>query len=345
MLELALEDLNQDGGVLGRRLVLETADTASKPEQGSTAALDVLDAGAEMVMVTCDFDFGSPAAFAAVERGVLAFSSCAAGLEFGVEGIGPLAYTLSTSTPGQAATMAEWAFHEQGYRTGYVLTDQSLEYPKDLSSMFVQHFTDIAGPQSILGTDGFEIDDTNFAAHISRYNELPKEPDFIFLATGSYAESGPALVRQLRAAGIDVPLLSAEAFDGDFWLDAVPDLSDFYYATYASIFGDDPDPAVNELFDRYEEKYGERPPLGNSVTGYSVGEAFAIAAERAGTTEGQALAEALDTFEEEPLLVGPTTFTPELHANVQRPMRVMEIQNGKHSFLMEYVNKQVPESE
>ena len=53
-------------------------------------------------------------------------------------------------------------------------------------------------------------------------------------------------VKQIRAAGLDMPLLGDEDLDGDYWKEAVPGLSDVYYSTYASIYGDDPDDQVNE---------------------------------------------------------------------------------------------------
>ena len=48
--------------MLGRQLEIVTADTKSDPAQRTNAAIEVLEQGAEMVIVTCDFDFGAAAA-------------------------------------------------------------------------------------------------------------------------------------------------------------------------------------------------------------------------------------------------------------------------------------------
>ena len=37
----------------------------------------------------------------------------------------------------------------------------------------------------------------------------------------------------------------------------------------------------------------------------------------------------LDTFDKEPLVVGPTTWTPELHIETTRPMSIIGVQDGK----------------
>lgn len=45
----------------------------------------------------------------------------------------------------------------------------------------------------------------------------------------SLQPGGAAAVRQIRATGIKMSMIAATSMDGNFWLDAVPDLSDFYY--------------------------------------------------------------------------------------------------------------------
>ena len=52
-------------------------------------------------------------------------------------------------------------------------------------------------------------------------------------------------------------------------------------------------------------------------------------AERAGTLEVAAVLAELDRFEAEPLLVGPTGFTPDSHFAETRPLVVIEVRAGK----------------
>lgn len=340
-LELAIEDINAAGGINGRQFKLVRADMKSDPALGANAALEVIDKGAQVVMVTCDFDMGSPAAFAAVEKGLLVFSSCAASTKFGVEGIGPLAFTMSTAAPAQGAIMAEWAYKERGYKTAYILLDDTADYMKQVAAAFEARFAELAGKDAIVGKDIFKNPDTSIASQITRFKSLATEPDCILFA--SHPPGGASALRQIRAAGIETPILSTESMDGNYWIDAVPTLSDFYYAAYASLWGDDPYPKFNELMDRYEERFGERPTIGNGITGYSVGEAIARAAEKSGSFDGKALQAVLEAFDKEPLIVGPTTFTPELHINLNRPMRIIQVQNGKYSFVTEYGAEKVPE--
>ena len=60
-----------------------------------------------------------------------------------------------------------------------------------------------------------------------------------------------------------------------------------------------------------------------------------------GSTDGQALADQLQTFDDEDLLL-PTTFDDEFHITLSRTLRIMQIQDGKTSFVDEWTPKDVP---
>ncbi len=56
-MEIAIEEINAKGGLLGRQLKIIYSDTKSDIAYGATAAQDVIDKGAQMVVVTCDYDY------------------------------------------------------------------------------------------------------------------------------------------------------------------------------------------------------------------------------------------------------------------------------------------------
>jgi len=338
---LAIDDINAKGGLLGKKIVTVESDTKSDPAQGATAATEVLSQGAKMIMVTCDFDFGAPAALVAESQNVIAFSSCAADPKFGVQGIGKNAYTMSTTTVSQGATLADWAFKESGFKTVYLLKDTMVEYTKSLCDSFEARWTELAGADSIVGRDTFHgMNDTSIAGQISALKANATQPDFVMFCG---AINGASAVRQIRAAGINLPLVASESMDGAYWLEAVPNLSDFYVAVYGSVFGNDPEATVNDFVARFTAKHGAAPVTGHALTGYSVIEAWARAVERAGTFDTDAVRAELDKFAAEPLLIGKTSYTPELHINIDRPMLIMKIVNGKHEPVGRYVTEKLPE--
>jgi hypothetical protein len=61
-----------------------------------------------------------------------------------------------------------------------------------------------------------------------------------------------------------------------------------------------------------------------------------------GSTDGQALADQLQTFDNNTDLLLPTTFTDQYHITLSRTLRIMQIQDGKTSFVEEVTPKDVP---
>ena len=110
----------------------------------------------------------------------------------------------------------------------------------------------------------------------------------------------------------------AAAFSGTFWLEPTPDLSNVWVAAVGSSYGDDPRDDVNEFFRKFEEHTGKPAPVDSyPLLGYSLVQTIAKGVEQAGTTDGEELAKALETFEDEPLLAGPTTYTEDCHVPVE----------------------------
>ena len=336
---LAIDDINAKGGVLGRKLEVVEFDNKSEPPRGADGAIEVISKGATAILFPSDFDFGAPGAFIAQQKGVLAFSG-ASDPKFGVQGIGSMAYSMSMASQAQGALLAEWAYKSKGLRTAYVLLDNTISYTKSLCANFATRWKELAGADGLLGEDTFLNKDPTITPQTTRILALAKKPDLIFLCT--YAPGGPSAIRQLRAAGITQPILTGESMDGDYWTGTVPDLSNFYVANYGALNGDDPDATINAFYERYKTKFGKRADVSYALRGYSAIEAYAKAVTRAGSTEGAKVAAELDKFKAEPLAIGPTTYSSDLHIQLKRPMTIVEAQAGKFKAVTRYAPEQVP---
>ena len=326
--EMAIKEINANGGILKRQVKMIYSDTKSEIPRGAVAAMDVLDQGADLVIVTGDFDFGGTAARTANAQGKVAIAPFAADPKFGVQGIGPYAFSFATASDTVGTVLAEFAT-SKGWKKAYALTQTNIQYDQSVSAAFQTRFKELNGNGSVVGTDTFTMDDASIATHITRIKAMNPQPDVLLLST--FTPAGPGALRQLRAAGLTMPVLSGEDMDGDYWLESVPNLNDFYYAAMGSIFGDDPRPEVNKFIGQFKALNGNHPSTAHTLTGYSVIQAIKIAAERAGSTNSDAIKVEFEKFKEEPLLVGPTSFDAKTHINFMRPMVVMTVQNGKHS--------------
>ena len=159
----------------------------------------------------------------------------------------------------------------------------------------------------------------------------------------SYTPGGGSAVRQIRAAGIETPVLSGTGMTGNFWLEAVPDLKDFWIPTIMSLSGDDPREEVNKFLEGYNERWGEDPSTEFSVLGYCSIEQWAQAVETAGSVEADDVIEVMNDYEEEPFTCGLTTYTDQLHIQVDRPQLIMKVEDGQFKSVGMYRNEVVPD--
>jgi branched-chain amino acid transport system substrate-binding protein len=339
-MQLAVADINAKGGVLGRPLKLITADSKSDKVRAGTAALELINKGAVFITAPCDFDFGGAASLEAQNHKIVGMSPCAGTVQFGVQGIGPYAYTMGLSAASVMTAQAEWAYQVKKWRKAYVLVDDFILYQKQQAKAFEARWKRLGG--TVVGVDHFVNSDPSIASQIAKIKSLSNKPDV--LVVPSLPPGGVSALRQIRAAGITLPILGGVGFDGLYWQQGVPGLSNFYGGAYADLTGHDPNPKVNQLRQRLTAKFGAKGTRNGSfwLAGYSTIEAFKIAAEKAGTTDGTKLKAALDSFRSVPLLIGPTTFTPSLHIALDRPVRLIQIQKGKVGFVRLWKPQAVP---
>lgn len=338
--QIAIDEVNKAGGVNGRKLKWIAADHKSDLNLVQQSALDVIEQGADVVITTHDFDYGSPAAQVAGSEGLLTLGG-AGGMSYGREGLGPLAFNLYPGNVTEGAVMAQFA-NDRGYKKPFLLQDLSIQYTKEVCEFFSKAWQ-AAGGGAPAGQATFQNDDSSFSSQVNRVRS--SGADSVILC--SYPPGGPALIRQLRAAGVDAPVVaSGGGMDGLRWLDAVPNLSDYYDSVMASLVGDDPNEKINELFAKIEDRFGARPQLAaQALTGYSAIQAVKKAVEaNDGSTDGATLAKTIEGFKDEPLLVGPVTYSADCHIPVGMPMKIRTVENGESKFFETVEPQSVPKS-
>ena len=170
-IEFAIDDINAEGGLLGRKLTSVWRDTKTDKAQAVIAAQELIDEGADILSVSCDFDYGGPSASVAQEHGMIALG-CAGSPRFGKQGVGPNAFSLDTQTPDECGSLAEWSSMSKGWKTVYLLTDTFIDYTKTCSQYFETRWVQLEGEESVVGRDTFLLTDTSIASQVSRIRGL-----------------------------------------------------------------------------------------------------------------------------------------------------------------------------
>lgn len=328
--QLAIEAINEAGGVLGRPLELIELDGATDPATVGNAALQLIEQGADIILAPCDFDIGGPASQAAQEAGLVGLSTCASSPLYGSVALGDKQFTGVMWNNIMSAAAADYAYNELGWRTAYVVADTSIDYSLSLGDYFTEHFATLGG--EIVGNDTYLQGDADFSAQIQRIQALESEPDGLFIS--SYAPDLGTIVRQTRAAGITTPIFGGDTYDdAEFWAVLGPELgNDIYFATHGWL-GPEAGDALPDFIERYQAKFGADPATAFILTGWDAIHVFAQAMEAAGSTDGAAVAAAMEelTFD---LLSGQLDWTTaeEGHQPLKE-VAIVELQGGEAAFL------------
>ncbi|HEX2044243.1 MAG TPA: ABC transporter substrate-binding protein [Gaiellaceae bacterium] len=324
---IQVDKVNAEGGVDGRDLRLEVVDTQLDPEQTKAAAIDLIEEqDADVLLVTCDVDYATPAVQEAINRGVLAVSMCIgtdqmSPKRFGEKG--KLAFSLGNAAQDEGAAMAEFAI-DQGWTRAAIARDNVIVYFQNVVDAFKARFEERGGEVVL------EESWTNGDGTVGNVAGSLADADVDVIATSTAFADLPALVDGIRSLGSETPIICSWACDGTYW--NPPGLSNFYLVTYASVAGDDPSQEVRDLIQEMSAA-DQAPGTGGFLGGAATIDALVSAIEETGSTEGEALADTLEGFDGVPTISGEISFSPELHSVSGREYRVMEIQDGELRFV------------
>jgi branched-chain amino acid transport system substrate-binding protein len=341
MAQVFMDDVNAKGGILGRKIAPLFADTKGDRAEGAKAGQEVISEGADLVFVTCDYDFGAPAALQAQKAGKISVFLCAEDPKAGIVGVGPYSFSASAAAQVQGATIAEWAYKEKNVRNAFVLLDDFIEYNKSTCAGFDWMFSKLGG--TIVDRDTFKNADASIASQVTHIRNAISagKMDAVMLCT--ITPGGPAAIRQMRAAGINVPILNGSGMDGTYWLNSVPNLSNFYETVQASVYGDDPRPEVKSLIERYKVKFNEAPVTQYAFPIYAFLQLWQKAVEKAGTLDAARVVAVMNSLNDEPTILGPRSFSAKLHEQDRANYFIVEINDGKGKVLKDWrIDEAVP---
>jgi branched-chain amino acid transport system substrate-binding protein len=322
--QLRVKQLNARGGVSGRKLQIKTCDTqGNKPAVAKACALKLLGGGANVIFTTCDVDLAAPVVQEAINRGVLAVAPCIGTDQMGPKRFGKkgkLAFSFGNVAQDEGSAMAQYAY-ARGWRTAALATDGVIVYFKNVVQAFKVRFKQLGG--KIVDEETYHSlggNDVNNA--VSRLNGV--KADVVVTATAGAFGALSTLISGMRSAGNDTPVLNSWAGDGTYWLPKSPKVTNYWFVTFASSFGDDPNPAINKLAKQVHAA------TGGFITGPAAIDGFVTAIRRAhGSTNGATLAGIMEKFKGVPTLSGKVSFSPTLHTVFGRQYRVIRIQDNK----------------
>ncbi|MCZ4433056.1 ABC transporter substrate-binding protein [Agrobacterium sp. SOY23] len=332
MAELWIERVNASGGIGGKKIKLLTADTKTDRVEAAKAGQRLVSEGVDLLIVSADYDYGSPTALQGQKAGVVSVSLGAGDPKMGVVGIGPLVFTSAVAAQLEGATMADWGIEKKGFKKGYELIDDINEYSKSVCAGYKWAFGSKA---KVVGSDSFKLTDAAVNAQVTRLAEAVKNDGVDNVMVCFSGTPAASVIRQIRAAGITIPIMSGTSMDGTYWVNSVPDLKDFYLPTSALPQGDSR-PEVNKITEAFKAKYGSVPSTQYPYPIYAWLDLWRKAVEATGTTDTKAVVTELETYSDVPTVLGLRSFSPKLHIQTRSPLLITGYADGKQAFVEEW---------
>ena len=319
--------------------VIKTCDTQNNDAaKAKSCALSLLGQHASIIFTTCDVDYATPVVQVAINHGKLAIAPCIGTDQMGPRRFGKkgkLAFSFGNVAQDEGAAMAEYAY-KRGWKTAGLGTNTLLVYFKNVVQAFDKRFTQLGG--KIVARESYSTGQNNVGAAVSRLNSKKAA---VYVTSTAFGEL-PQFVKGFRSLHNNTPILNSWAGDGTYWVGGNPQVTNYYFVTFASVFGDDPSKDVRQMIASLK-KAGSPPGTGGFLGGADAIDGVAIAIKRAnGSLNGAALANQLAKFKGVAVLGGPISFSSKLHTVFGRKYRVIKIQNNKAKLVGTVTAKVVP---
>jgi branched-chain amino acid transport system substrate-binding protein len=337
---LEAKKINGLGGVLGKKLEIISCDTQnSKPDVSKSCVDNVISKGAVIGMVTCDVDFATAAIQEFLAKKLLTIAPCIGTDQMGPKRFGPagkLAFSYGNVAQDEGAAMAEYAYNVKHWKTAITVTNNLLVYFKNIIQAFTSRYKQLGG--KIVDAESYTSFQNQVQGAVSRVNA--HKADVIAVCDG-FPPDWPAFVAGIRSLNNNTPIFNSWAGDGTFWYPKSPAVSNYYYVTYASVFGDDPSAPVKRLI-RQMTAIHQAPATGGFVTGAAAVDGIVAAIKQSkGSTNGAVLAAKMQKFRGLPTISGKVSFSANLHSVFGRAYRVMQVQNSTPKFVQLYTAKKL----
>jgi branched-chain amino acid transport system substrate-binding protein len=316
--ELAIDEINANGGVLGKKLELHTEDDQSKQGESKTIAKKLISRDGVVALL------GEVASGRSLEAAPVCQESkipqiSPSSTNPKVTEIGDYIFRVCFTDPQQGKVLAQFAQKTLKAHRVAVLTDAASPYSDGLATYFKDAFTAAGG--EITGDAKYSSGDKDFSAQLTAIKA--QNPDALFVP-GYYTEVG-LIARQAHDLGIKAPL-----FGGDGWESSElvtiggAAVDGDYFSTHFS--PEEQTPAVVKFVKDFQAKYGVMPDA-MAALGYDSAMLLADAIKRAGSTDGPKVRDALAATKDFPGIAGNITI--DAQRNATKPLVILQVKDGK----------------
>jgi branched-chain amino acid transport system substrate-binding protein len=321
--QLAVDDLNASGGVLGKKIKLVYEDNLSKAGESATIVRKLI-ARDNVIAVLGEVASSRSLEAADICQQYKIPQLSPSSTNPKVTEKGDYIFRVCFTDPFQGKLLANFVANDLKAKQVAILTDVASAYSVGLATYFKEPF--VAGGGTIVAEQKYSGGDKDFKAQLTAVKAL--NPDAIFVP-GYYGEAG-LICQQARQLGIKIPIVGGDGWEAQDLIDIGKEaMEGTYFSTHYS--SENQDPKIQDFVKRYKAKNDGQVPDAMAALGYDSVMVLADAIKRAGGTTEPQLRDAIAATKDYDGLTGKTTLDAE--RNATKSAVIITIEHGKFKYL------------
>jgi len=282
-INMAVEEINAKGGVLGRPLEVIVEDDEANPEKTKNAFTK---------LVTKDKVVGFVGALTsncslaiteeAQKRKIIMISPSST--NDSVTDAGDYIFRACYKDSFQGPVVAQFSIDQLKAKTAAILFDNTNDYSVGMKDNFKSEFEKLGG--KIVVEESYAKGDKDFNAQLTKIKT--GNPEVIFIP--DYYNTVSLIAKQVKQNGITAPMLGADGWD-EIANNAGEEVVGSYYSNHYSADAKDAD--VEKFVADFKAKYSNQTPNALAALAYDATYILAEAIEKAGSTDTAKIKDAM----------------------------------------------------
>lgn len=317
--ELAVEEINATGGVLGKPVEIVYGDDKGDSKEAVSVAQKFA-SDKNIVGIVGHFFSGATLAAGPIYQQNKIPTIAMASTNPEVANIGDYVYRINVGDNYQGSELAE-ILKEEGYNKVSVIYDNS-DYGKGVSDVFTKSFTDLGG-EVLFNETYLGGQDKDFSLILTKI----KNSDTEVIVLVSYYTEASLIIQQARNLGIKAPFYASDSLYTDDFLTLAGEAAEGTHVV-CYFHESDPSEAAQEFVKKFEAKYNKKVDSWSPYV-YDAIKVMADAINRAGSTDGTAIRDAIAATADFQGATGVTNFQG-AREPVGKDLIILIVKDGKY---------------
>ena len=317
-IELAVEQINNSGGINGQKVKAIFEDSKADPSTGVTAIQKMISVDKVSAVVGDIVSSVSiPAATIAEKNKVVMIAPTSSAPA--ITEAGAFIYRVWPSDLLEGYAAGNFA-KQKGFKKAVVLHLNN-DYGTQIAEIFTKNFE--TETQKVLGNEAYDPKSNDFRPTLTKIKKL--NPDVIYVA-GYYEDSGEIL-KEAKQLGLSVQFIGATAIEDKKFIEiAGASAEGIVYPLATGFDAASQDPVTKKFVDDFRTKFAYEPSWVESHC-YDAFMLIANAMMKTGKTDGESIRLYLDSMGSYKGVTGKIEF--DANGDVQKPIVYKTVKNGQ----------------